>query len=122
MEPLRAPLGRDERKEAATSGPRLPQPNEDDDAESKVPFSESSRPFGDVTLTGCNFARANLRGVTFLRCDLRGSTFERVRLGKNQFELAFFAGCTGLTNKQRQYIQRHGGTFTLDRPTGLDLA
>lgn len=72
--------------------------------------------FEDVTLSGSNFTRANLRGVTFVRCDLRGSTFERALLGKNHFELALFAGSRGLTNKQREYIQRHGGTFALDGP------
>ncbi len=72
--------------------------------------------FQDVTLAACNFARANLRGATFVRCDLRWSAFDRARLGKNRFELAFFAGCTGLTRPQRLYIGRHGGTFTLDAP------
>jgi len=74
--------------------------------------------FQDVTLTNCNFTQANLRGVLFVRCDLRWSTLDRIRLGKNRFELAFFAGCTGLTAQQRRYIDRHGGTFTLDAPRG----
>lgn len=74
--------------------------------------------FQNVTLTACNFARADLRGASFIRCDLRWSTFDRVRLGKNQFDLALFAGCTGLTAKQRHYIERHGGTFAFDVPRG----
>jgi len=75
--------------------------------------------FENVTLTACNFARANLRGASFVRCDLRWSTFERVRFAKNHFELAFFAGCTGLIGAQRRYVERHGGTFTVDAPRGI---
>lgn len=74
--------------------------------------------FEDVDLTYCDFGRANLRGAAFVRCDLRWSAFARAKLGKNRFELACCAGATGLTLDQRRYIQRHGGSFTLDAPRG----
>lgn len=73
--------------------------------------------FEEVSLRACDLRGADLRGASFLRCDLRGAKLDAVSVGGNHFDGSCFAGVTGLTPEQTEYIERRGGTFS-DWPGG----
>lgn len=67
--------------------------------------------FVDVSLAACDFQGADLRGARFVNCDLRRARFEGAALAGNRFDSSWLTGASGLSDEQRHYVERRGGSF-----------